>query len=118
MINKQDLLQALKDTRRNPSPHLAICSNVRGRLEQLPPYQWEIAKALDEKLGYLFRQWPKYSGNPHCPVPSVISSFSEVDQFNATCLGSNNFWVGEYGALRWELLQFCIGQLENEDHGT
>lgn len=118
MIDKQDLLQALKDTLKDPALYSAICSNVRGQLARFPQYKWGLAVEVDNSLGLLFERWPKYSGNPRYPVPSVTAGFSAENQFNTTCLGSDSFWEGEYGALRKELLQFCIGQLENEDHGT
>ena len=112
MFDKQDLLQALKDTLENPEPNLAICSNVRYRLFRFPQYKWGIAAEVENSLGLLFERWPKFSGDSRYPVPSP-KGWPPEDEFSRAAVSSDNFWEGEYGALRKELLQFCIGQLEN-----
>lgn len=117
MIAKLDLLQALKDTLENPEPHSAICSNVWGRLFKFPQYQGGIAAEVENSLNPLFERWPKFSGDSRYPVPSP-KGCPPKDEFSRVAVSSDNFWEGEYGALRWELLEFCIDQLENEDHGT
>ena len=48
--------------------------------------------------------WPKYSGNGRYPVPSPNRNIDPETMYNIT----KNCWIGEYGALRIELLDWCI----------
>ena len=111
MVTKQDLLQALKEVQESPWHTSTICTNVRGRLSA--QYQRNISQELEDTLESLFVKWPKYSGIPSHPVPSVTLGLTALDQFDTVALSWASFWEGEYGELRKELLQFCIAQLEN-----
>lgn len=48
--------------------------------------------------------WPKYSGDSDYPVPSPNGNIHPVVIYTIT----KNCWIGEYGALRIELLDWCI----------
>lgn len=48
-------------------------------------------------VGYLSQGWDKYSGNRTYPVPYKV--------------GDTDKWTGEYGQLRYELLDFLIEEL-------
>lgn len=48
-----------------------------------------------EVLAYYSPMWPKSTGNPATPIPYK----------------GNNKWTGEYGQLRYELLDFLIEEL-------
>lgn len=113
MVTKQDLLQAFKEVQESPWHTSAICTNVRWRLNKLPRYQRNISQELEDTLESLFVKWPKYSGIPSYPVPSVTLGLTALDQFDTVALDRSSFWEGEYGELRKELLEFCIAQLEN-----
>ncbi|ASD52153.1 hypothetical protein KNT64_gp201 [Pseudomonas phage PspYZU05] len=67
-------------------------------------------------MNELFTKWPKHSGNILFPVPpphnnTIEESEHPMGAYEAfsTC----HLWEGEYGELRKELLDFCIGYLEN-----
>lgn len=61
--------------------------------------------ALALELQDVAQQWPKHSGVWSYPVPSPSGSpqagYRELPK-----------WDGEYGALRMELVNWCIEQLE------
>ena len=64
-------------------------------------------------LTQLFAKWPKHSGDKVYPVPHPTeSSGTAYDDAEET----ESLWdpSTEYGALRWELLEFCISELEKE----
>lgn len=65
---------------------------------------YEQAQAIDELLSSLFRKWPKYSGHESYPVPSATKG--KTAKQNYWMRGSK--WDGEYGELRFELLEFMI----------
>ena len=54
----------------------------------------------------VYRGWPHYSGNPIYPVPSpaVSSGLDEEELFYK----GGNMWVGDYGKLRLNLLDYLI----------
>lgn len=65
----------------------------------------------------LSKKWPKFSGIPSHPVPvpdSLLNNYRKsgipsVEIYDTVL----NKWVGEYGELRRELLDFLIEELEN-----
>jgi len=64
-------------------------------------------------LTILFKRWPKYSGLVYYPVPHPKEKGAKA----ATYVYQDKQypkWVGAYGALRVELLNFCISELERE----
>ena len=50
--------------------------------------------------------WEKYSGNVEYPVPDPLRR-------DPYCPG-RNMWVGEYGALRYELLEHLIEEVRKD----
>lgn len=59
----------------------------------------------------LMVQWPKYSGSYDYPVPSTIEGRTPCQCFHDNI---HNMWDRntEYGALRWELLEWLLEQPE------
>lgn len=100
------LLDALHAIQRNPEPGVGICPQVVAQLVGQTP---EMLLSINELLFTLFKRWPKYSGLKHFPIPDICR-FPEDAYLNNDAFWDRNT---SYGALRWELLEFCIGQLEN-----
>lgn len=84
----------------------------------------EGRKQVDAILKPVFSKWPKYSGNIWYPVPHPFpDEYADEDDlldiaehaFEDEFLGE--MWTGEYGALRKELLAFCIEKLAEEIEG-
>lgn len=89
------LLEVLKSIR-DLGPALdsvGICLNVGPHKEEF----------LDLAQG-----WPKHSGARFFPVP--MPSFDPAEAYTYLTL-----WVGEYGARRMELVNWCIEQLESRN---
>lgn len=106
-MSRRLLLEVLEHIRKHgPHETWGICGNVRrvaGSL-RLPIGSIELGGIYD-----VFTEWPKFSGDPGHPIPG----------------GPNVYWLAkyagklwdkntEYGALRWELLDFCIEELKKE----
>lgn len=92
------LLERLR-TLRDAGPkfcHVGICGNIG-----------TVSGGDEEHLAVLFRSWPKFSGNVVYPVPGVDRMTP-----SAAWARIHDVWVGEYGALRRELLDHCIAELE------
>lgn len=62
------------------------------------------------ELTYIFTRWPKYSGNPKYPIKAPNSQDSERGIY-AWAVDYDKMWLGSYGDLRIELLDFCIDEL-------
>lgn len=95
------LLERLR-TLRDDGPslcHVGICGNIG-----------TVSGGDDEQLDALFRSWPKFSGSVVYPVPGV-DRMTPSEAFVLT----RDVWVGEYGDLRWELLEHCIAELEDAE---
>ncbi len=105
------LLAALRKIHASPYLDTGICQQVRA---QLVGQTHETKLFVSELLFKLFKRWPKYSGIRYFPIPDICR-FPEDAYHNNEAFWDRNT---SYGALRWELLEFCIAQLENEDHGT
>lgn len=60
----------------------------------------------------MYKQWPKYSGDFAFPVPSPNPEGNPVREYLYG--DTKNMWDPEhpYGALRYELLDWAIAQLE------
>jgi len=63
--------------------------------------------------------WGKYTGNSGYPVPATKTGYKACDEY----VSSKDKWTGEYGQLRYELLDFLIEELtkaveeyENDDY--
>lgn len=57
-----------------------------------------------------YETWKYYSGEPKFPVPSTIEYLAPREAYYS----EYNKWQGEYGALRRDLLNHVIEQLERE----
>ena len=95
---KIKLLKSLLKIKACPDKDRGICNSV--------PHSFEISRLLFS----LFKAWPKFSGTLNFPVPHPTEPFSAAGAYYA----AENKWEGEYGALRMELLDFCINELEKE----
>ena len=62
------------------------------------------------------QKWPKFTGNGAYPVPVPDWDYVEEDFADArrAYASEPNKWVGQYGKLRRELLDFVIGELVKE----
>ena len=60
----------------------------------------------------LYMNWPKFSGDNQYPVPGGLVGSQEAYTCASHCIGEH--WIGEYGKLRMEMIDFVIGQLEKE----
>ena len=68
--------------------------------------------SCDELIKHYSRSWDKYSGNAVYPVPDPLGESSTL----AYCR-PKDLWVGEYGALRYELLDHLIKEVQNDLDG-
>lgn len=138
--NRIDLLSALRRVRdlandeqllgqQRVSNGYGICDAVDRATPNEPPYKGP--------LGELFVRWPHYSGNLNYPVPGPAPDVFARDmwcrdrhslaiaQMYQECYTGGRWarcaedaydnlpkWTGEYGAKRFELLDFCIETLE------
>ena len=108
---KAELLKALKEVHKTVRyPEFGICGNV---LE----YFWVKSSAESDKaqdyLAKLFAKWPKYSGCGNYPVPHPTKN--PDDAYVLYCKRAG-LWSRrtKYGQARWDLLEFCISELEKE----
>ena len=60
------------------------------------------------------KRWPKYSGNPWFPVPSPVPGTSPEAFYISSSDARMNLWDRntDYGASRWQLVNYIIGELE------
>lgn len=85
-----------------------ICGNVQSILaERGYDHKYEDTR---DALHECFRSWPKYSGDTGYPVPDPDHPKDASKAFDAY-YRNGNVWAGEYGELRYELLQHCITEL-------
>lgn len=59
------------------------------------------------ELAELFVSWPKYSGHNHYPIAGGHVAYRKA--YNDDTMWDRNT---EYGALRWELLEWLIEELQ------
>ena len=87
-----------------------ICTNlsnkVNSQVEESERY--ELRYELRHILEQAFYKWPKFSGDVQFPINDP---YNEVSAYRA--YGQLPKWVGEYGALRFELLDHVIDFLKN-----
>lgn len=107
------LLQKLKTVRRNVKEE-----ELRGQVVRQAICYRLIDLDLEPKelniLYRLFTAWPKSTGDTAFPVPSPDPERNRLTMYTyASAQGT--IWTGEYGALRMELLEWMIAQLENVD---
>lgn len=101
---KAKLLEALKQIRERPAPRFGICHQTSLRCSDADYGHWRC------KIRDLFRKWPQFSGSADFPVPHPTEP---------PCLAYNEAkdmwdWRTKYGRARWDLLDFCISELEKE----
>ena len=77
-----------------------ICANTRYIVDDGSYVAYNV-------IEYLSPKWPKYSGDIAYPVPSPNGKETPMYAYNY----SDNLWTGEYGQLRYELLDFLIEEL-------
>lgn len=63
----------------------------------------------NEIISWYSYQWPKHSGVEEYPVPSPFIGKSPEQMYN-----ERELWEGEYGVLRYELLDFLIEVLSKD----
>lgn len=93
MSETEELLEELKQLHNLGGGELGICKCVNYRHEQ--------------KLAKLFARWPKSSKNPVYPIPGGMEAYA-----NARLCRTMWDRSTEYGALRWELLEWLIEELQ------
>ena len=95
-----------------------ICGNIGRKVinamyVKFPEYvmddEDEIIMDSWQILERAFRTWPKFSGNVNFPINDPNGNFSAYSAY-----GYLPKWTGEYGALRFELLDHVIDFLKKE----
>lgn len=110
-----------------PSERKNICSDISvfcckvfgSRIHHSSTYSYNIlargivTTIIKNTFVEIAKKWPKYSGSEGYPVPyafpakpGYLSPYAAFWETHSGC-----FWVGEYGVLRKELLDFCIEEL-------
>jgi len=99
-MNKQEVLKALVSLKEEiPNTCFGICWNTCHLLG------YRIDNWIDQKVV----KWSKFSGNKIWPVPHPKKGCPIV-----AFMRSENAWDGDYGQLRYELLDFLIEELTKE----
>lgn len=108
---EQLLLDALNTIKQNGPLWNAhgICDNITETSEfTLVTHDGcESIELWKDTLTKLKITWPKFSGNECFPVPSPDPEEGSQQVYMRT----RDQWSGEYGALRYELLDFLIDEL-------
>lgn len=63
---------------------------------------------------YIATHWSNYSGYKHYPIPASVGKNCKqypADKFDEVAACNGNFYIGEYGELRLELVKFVTNQL-------
>jgi hypothetical protein len=107
---KKYVLQALICIKENGADDLGsgICDNVVEFLGD----EYSI-DSTNKVFKPLFPWWNKYSGDCRYPVPSTNDDLTPKGMFGYAA-DFGELWIGEYGDLRFELLDFLIEQLTLE----
>lgn len=105
------LLEALKDLKNQQGKDGGICANVEGYLHD--KYRDDAFHAA-EVIAEMAQKWPKWSGSLTYPVPCPENLVTSAHHTSYWAFGFLPKWEGAYGALRLELLDFLIEELENE----
>jgi hypothetical protein len=96
-----NILLKIKDKKKK---HGGICSLI---INYMVIDQVETTN-INKVLRHLFKQWPKFSGDEHCPVPHLTAKPASAFRFYKR-------WADDtYGNNRRELLDFMIGYVERE----
>ena len=121
------LLQGLKQLKTEvPQPRMGICDNIYNVMDELfgENKSWVIENPDGVEVDIFMwiqqvaQKWPKWSGDIHYPVPCPANmGLAELKAGVHTPMDAyhhfHNVWEGAYGALRLELLDFLIEELEN-----
>jgi len=110
MNDEQELLEALLVVKDKQIKGL-LSSSKYGLCYQLSLI---LVNDLDYLIDALFRKWPKFSGHNAYPVPDPNQPDSLIAAKLIYSEGEFSKWSGAYGALRIELLDFLISELEKE----
>ena len=95
------LLKALLNIRKYGPRNYGICYHI-------PP------NVPNATFLSICKKWEKFSGDERFPVPSITPGRSAETEYHTR----TNLWAGEYGKLRYELLDFVINYLEgHKDEG-
>ena len=112
---KAELLEVLKQIKKRPTPGFGICHQLVLRRSD------ENADYWFSKLQGLFRRWPQFSGSAYFPVPHPTKNPEDAyiaygSTQNMWDRRAQNMWDRrtKYGRARWDLLEFCISELEKE----
>lgn len=117
----QVLHALLKDVREVATAHRAGMSNpncfqqecgICYAIETLRPRDADaptVAQLCKAAMA-VARRWPKYSGYPQFPVPDADT---QRDDPSAAFMDPHDVWVGPYGDMRMELLDFLIEQTKD-----
>lgn len=118
IVTQAQVLSALKALQvKVRQPSYGICSNLDWQLaielgsEFVCEYRLPNGDLASDLVTELSQNWPKFSSVPAYPVPLPDGSntlYTCMEMYDS----SLNKWEGEYGALRLELLQFLIEELE------
>ena len=89
-----------------------ICTNlsdkVNSQVEESERYESERYES-EHILKQAFYKWPKFSGDANFPINDPYNEISAHRAYNRLPK-----WTGEYGALRFELLDHVIDFLKKE----
>lgn len=101
---KAEMLEVLKQIKKRPTPGFGICHQLARKRSDANADYWR------RKLQGLFRRWPQFSGSADFPVPHPTEP---------ACIAygsTQNMWDRrtKYGRARWDLLEFCVSELEKE----
>lgn len=107
--NDQIILEALYEVRDNPKARRntkGICNAVTNFLAFVDSDVYYTAGC---ELSEIFKKWPKFSGSYRFPIPGKLIAYSAA-------IVQRKAWTRstKYGALRWELLEFTIAELEKK----
>lgn len=91
-------------------PEQGICRNVAEYVEEVV-HEITIMHDVLDALTDLMVSWPKYSGDEDYPVPGGRDAYL-VSSWDKTLWAR---YEHEYGALRWELLDWLIETLEKDN---
>lgn len=92
-------------------PNDGICRNLSSTTGEARKAQGFYEDQVERELVRVFRRWDHWSGSYEYPVPAPsgchTGEFYEARQ-------KGRLWdrTTEYGQLRWQLLDFCIQELE------
>lgn len=85
-----------------------ICDNLKESDQYIPvSIDGDLIELWWGTLTKLMTTWPKFSGNECYPVPSPDPEEGSQQVYMRT----HDEWSGEYGELRYELLDFLIEEL-------